>query len=312
MISCISLKTGKPVPIPAQTVLALGSFDGVHLAHQALLNATLEWGRTQYKNAQVGVFCFRDLPSETLSGVSVGRLCSLEERLERFAACGMQLAILADFSDLRHLSASDYARSFLMEQCNCVAVACGYNHRFGKGGVGAPDLLNALFEGRVLICEPKLYAREPISSTRIRALISEGDVEAAAKLLGRPYTLTAPVMHGKALGRKMGIPTLNQNFPDFAVLPRGGVYATSCRIDGHRYYGVSNVGVHPTVDAHAPLNCETYLLDFNGDLYDRELKVSFLRFIREETRFSSVAELTDQIQADIQAVRQEIEKDSHF
>lgn len=308
MIECISLRNGTRIPNPERTVLALGSFDGVHLAHQALLRETVEWQKNTYPKATVGVFCFRDLPSESLLGTPVGRLCSFEERLARFASCGMELAITADFADLRSLTPEVYVRDFLIGQCGCVAVACGYNHRFGRGGAGTPALLHKLFEGRVLVREQMHSNGEPISSTRIRSLLAEGNVREAAQLLGTPYTLASRVVHGKALGRKMGFPTVNQNLPVYAAPLKFGVYATSCRIKDRVYYGVTNVGVRPTVEERKEVNCETYLLDFEGDLYSQEIAVSFLHFIRSELRFASVEALTAQIEKDIRAVRQRIAK----
>ena len=300
---CLSLPTRQPVAVPPALLLCLGNFDGVHLAHRRLLRAALDWRDREFPGVPVGVFCFRELPSDVLLPEPPGHLCTAGERLDRFAACGMEYVILADFPALRDLSPEAYVREVLVGRCHCVGAACGFNHRFGRGGKGTPELLRRLLAGRALVQEPVLDGGEPVSSTRIRALLAEGEPQEAARLLAHPYTLCTPVLHGKALGRTLGAPTLNQRFPAHAVLPRFGVYATACLAGGRYWAGVSNVGIHPTVDSAAPANCETYLLDYSGDLYGQQVQVSFLRFLRPERRFASVEALREQIGQDVAVVR---------
>jgi len=299
-LTCISLASGQPMPMPQSTLLCLGNFDGVHLGHRALLRAAREWRDSRFSGVPIGVLCFRDLPSDTLADPPVGHLCSLEERLSRFRECGMEIAILASFSELRDLSPEAYIEQILKGACHCVAAACGFNHRFGRFGKGTPALLGERFGDALLLQEQVTALGEPVSSTRIRGLLQAGEPEQAEALLTRPYTLKAPVLHGKALGRTIGVPTVNQNFPQNAVVPRLGVYATEVEVRGGRYVGVSNVGIHPTVDADARVNCETFLLHFNGDLYGEEITVSFRRFLRPEMKFDSVEALCEQIRLDVQ------------
>ncbi len=300
---CISLPDQQPMPIPLQTVLCLGNFDGVHLGHRTLLRSAREWRDERFAKVPIGVFCFRDLPSDTLSDSPVGHLCSLEERLSRFSDCGMEFVILAAFSELRDYSPTAYVEQILKEMCHCMAAACGYNHHFGRFGKGTPALLADRFPNALLLQEQVVVDGDPVSSTRIRGLLQLGEPEKAEAQLLLPYTLCAPVVHGKALGRRLGSPTVNQNFPQNAVLPRFGVYATEVIAKGTRYIGVSNVGIHPTVDAGACANCETYLIDFDGDLYGETLTVAFRRFIRPEMKFDSVEELRARIALDVQIVR---------
>lgn len=297
-LTCISLHSGQPMPMPQSTILCLGNFDGVHLGHRALLQAAKRWRDERFPNIPIGVLCFRDLPSDTLSDPPVGHLCSLEERMSRFAACGMELVILASFSELRDLSPVDYIEQILKGECRCVAAACGFNHRFGRFGKGTPSLLAEYFGDALLLQEQVTVRGEPVSSTRIRGLLQSGEPEEAEVLLTVPYALCAPVLHGKALGRTIGTPTVNQNFPPKAVVPRFGVYATEVEARGVRYVGVSNVGIHPTVDADARVNCETFLLNFSGDLYGEEVTVLFRRFIRPEMKFESVEVLRERILED--------------
>jgi riboflavin kinase/FMN adenylyltransferase len=279
--------------------LCLGNFDGVHLGHRALLQAARKWRDARFPGIPVGVFCFRDFPSDTLSDPPVGHLCSLEERLSRFAECGMEIVILASFAELRALSPETYIEQILKETCHCVAAACGFNHRFGRFGKGTPALLEERFGDALLLQEQVTALGEPVSSTRIRGLLQSGKPEQAEALLTHPYSLKASVLHGKAFGRTIGVPTINQNFPVNAVVPRFGVYATEVEVRGERYVGVSNVGIHPTVDADACVNCETFLLNFSGDLYGEEVTVCFRRFLRPEMKFESVEALREQIRQDV-------------
>ncbi len=302
-LKCISLKTGAEIAIPSRTILCLGNFDGVHLAHRELLCSALEHRKMLCADASVGVFCFQELTAKFLDRNFGGQLCSLEERMERFRDCGMEFVILADFLELCNLSAEEYLSNVLIGQCHAAAVACGFNHRFGKGGKGTVDLLKTFFDGRVYLQSPVSFAGERVSASRIRALLQEGRAEQAATLLTRPYSITAPILHGKNLGEKMGVPTINQCFPLGSVIPKKGVYVTECEVDGVRYRGVTNVGSRPTVDADGTVNCETYLIDFTGDLYGRVLTVHFLKYLREEQKFESLDLLREQIAEDIRLAK---------
>ena len=304
-LRCVSLKTGEECPIPEKTFLCLGNFDGVHLGHRTLLASARNARDRLCPEASVGVFCFQQLPARFLNAAFQGRLCTPEERLERYRACGMEVAILAKFEELRAYSPEEYLRDVLQKRCHAVAVACGFNHRFGKNGAGDVALLKRCFGERVLLQEAVTLEGETVSSSRIRMLLQEGRPEEAARLLTLPYHITAPVLHGKALGRKMGTPTVNQQFPADAVIPRYGVYVTECAVEGKTYRGVTNVGLRPTVKDGGGVNCETYLLDFEGDLYGSDLTVRFLKFLRDERKFATAEELWEQIRGDIAKARME-------
>ncbi|MBQ9131632.1 MAG: riboflavin biosynthesis protein RibF, partial [Clostridia bacterium] len=230
-------------------------------------------------------------------------LCTPEQKLERFLECGMEYAFLADFPTVRSYSPEEFANSILQAQCHCVAAVCGFNYRFGRNGAGTPEMLGSILQIPVTVCPEIRVLDETVSSTRIRRLLNEGDPVQATQLLTRPYSLTAPVLHGKALGRTWGFPTVNQNFPADILIPRRGVYISSCTVDGVSYGGISNVGSRPTVDREAGINCETHLLDFSGDLYGREITVSFLQFLRPERQFESEQALREQIGQDLAQAR---------
>ena len=171
-LKCLSLKTGEKITIPPRTILCLGNFDGVHLAHRALLSAALSQRDRLCTDASVGVFCFQELTAKFLDQNFGGQLCSLEERMARFRDCGMEFVILADFLELCSLSAEQYLSDVLIGQCHAVAVACGFNHRFGKGGKGSLSLLEKYFEGRVHVQPPVSFDGERVSASRIRTAVS--------------------------------------------------------------------------------------------------------------------------------------------
>ncbi len=284
-------------------VICLGNFDGVHLGHRALFAEAIAWRNAEFPDAPCGAFCFRTLPADTLSKDPPGHLCGESEKQAYFRDCGLDFLVLAEFEELRDLSPEDFIEKILIDSLSCVATVCGFNHRFGKGGRGNSDTLSHISKLRTLVVDEVRREGDTVSSSRIRALIAVGDVACAARLLTRPYRLTAPVLHGKALGRRLGAPTINQRFPHGMQIPRHGVYVTSCEIGGRAYRGVSNVGVRPTVDFDEQINCETYLLDFEGSLYGESVTVSFLSFLRAEQKFETQTVLAEQIARDIDAAR---------
>lgn len=303
-MTVIDLSRGGVGKLPSATVLCLGNFDGVHRGHWALIAAARQMRDTRFPNAALGVFCFRGLSSDYLLAEPPGHLTTEEERLELFREAGAEVAILADFEALRDTEPQVFIHDILVRDCNCVAAACGFNHRFGRRGAGSPhDLRDAFGEDGVLVCEPIVYDGGTVSSTRIRRLLSDGRPEAAAGLMGRPYRLTAEVMGGARLGRTIGFPTVNQRFAARSLIPRAGVYLTECRVGGQTYAGVTDVGTRPTVSGAHEVRCETHLLDFEGDLYGQRVTVAFLRYLREEKRFESVEALRRQICTDRDAAR---------
>lgn len=301
-IRCLSLKTGKDAPIPPETVLCLGNFDGVHLGHQALFRRAISLRDRDFPNAAVGVLCFR-IPSTEYLFPDVTHLAMPAEKEDLFRSCGAEFVLYTEFPELRDLTPEEFASKILIASAHAAAVVCGYNYRFGKSGVGTPDDLKKT-AGLTVSVEPEfLLDGESVSSTRIRTLLQDGNADTAAKLLGRPYALRAPVLHGKALGQKLGFPTVNQLFPEKMLIPRHGVYLTRCGLpDGRQFPALSNVGVRPTVETTGAVNCETHIPDFAEDLYGSTLTVEFLRFLRPERRFGSPEELQKQIGKDLEAL----------
>ncbi len=277
----------------ADRAVALGLFDGVHLGHRRVLMNTL--GAEGLVSA---VLSFGD-GAAALKTDAV-KLCSPTYTASLFESIGIEDWFQADFEAYRELSPEAFVEQVLVSQLGAKRVCCGFNFRFGKGGKGDVACLMALCEahGIELVVASELCDEGgTISSDRIRRLIEAGEVQIASRLLGHPFVIDTPVSHGQALGRTLGSPTANQVLPAGFVMPRFGVYMSTAVIDGRTYYGVTNIGVRPTVGAPSPL-AETWFDGFEGDLYDRPLEVVLTRFLREEMRFASVEELKTQILAD--------------
>ena len=304
LLECISLSDMSISAMPESTVVCLGNFDGVHLAHRALMKETKRLRDAENLFAACCVFCFRVPSSDFLLSAPPAHLGTLAQKLACFRDEGMDFAILADFEALRELSPLEFAEKILKKECHCRAAVCGFNFRFGKNGDGDAVSLQSLLNLPVSVQNEITLDGMTVSSTNIRRLLSQGDTEQAARLLGRPYSFIAPVVHGKALGKTIGIPTVNQFFPQGMLIPRHGVYITDCAVEGRVFRGVSNVGVHPTVDRKASLNCETHLLDCNMDLYGKEITVHFLKYLREEQKFDSIDSLKAQIRSDIRSAKE--------
>jgi len=279
--------------------VALGNFDGVHLGHAQLIRECVGYARE--KGIASAVWTFSDSAGELPNKPGVLCLTSCEEKLDLIASMGVDYAILEDFSAVRDMTPEHFVREHLIKDCKAVCAVCGYNFRFGAGGVGTCDSLRELMKPYDTIVVPPVFADGvPVSSTAIRALVENGDMSSAQRLLGRPFSFTAPVVDGKHLGRTMGIPTVNQNFPVGHVIPKKGIYACRVQFDGISRLGVANVGVRPTIanDLHK-INCETHIIGFDGWLYGKNVKIAFLERLRDEKRFDSIEELKVQIECDI-------------
>lgn len=229
---------------------------------------------------------------------------TLDDKLKIFGELGVGRVYLGDFEAMRDLSPEEFVNGVLKAQANAVWAVCGFNFRFGKGGLGTPDELVRLMDGRALVIDPVTVGDQTVSSSLIRSFIEKGEPERAAAMLGRPFYINFPVIHGKHLGRCIGAPTINQDFPSGHIIPECGVYACKVFVGGTEYNGVANVGSHPTVDNSAPVNCETHIIDYSGWLYGQRIKVSFYKKIRDEKKFSSVDDLIAQIKQDIACVKE--------
>jgi riboflavin kinase/FMN adenylyltransferase len=280
--------------------VALGIFDGVHLGHQYVINRALSYKERGLKTA---VFTFSVEDMKFKQGRELHYIIDNQSKLDIVTAMGVDTILCPNFNSVHNLSGEDFARDILHGELHTKVVVCGKKFRFGKGAsCGTEDLLNLgeKYGFQVEIVEPILSEGGLVSSSNIRELIKDGDIKTANKLLGREYFISKEVVHGNALGRTIGIPTINQHFADRQVVPKFGVYSSITVVNGIEYKSMTNVGVKPTVtDANTPL-AETYIIGYHGDLYGKTLKVKLLDYIRPEKKFSSIEELKTAIQTDIQ------------
>ncbi len=306
MIRIINLKTMKEALPPPFSVLCLGNFDGVHLGHRALAEETMRQKQAlsaEFQGIAGGAWLFDPPPAPYLFGERAPRLSTTEEKLKHFANIGLDYAFLGDFSELCRLTPADFVKKILIGECHAVHTVCGYNFRFAKNASGDAAALSMLMDGRASVMPCVTLDGKPISSSAIRALLAAGDAEEAGRMLGYPFSLSAKVLHGKALGKTIGIPTVNQCFPLHAARLSDGIYVSRTWVDGRSYPSVSNIGHRPTFDDGEQINCETHVIDFAGDLYGRHITVEFFKRLRGEIRFPSIEELQTQIRADIAATK---------
>jgi riboflavin kinase/FMN adenylyltransferase len=288
------------------SVVALGNFDGVHLGHQAVLRRAVEAGRE--RGWRVIAATFHPHPRAVLApGTEPKLLTTLDLRREALLRYGADEVRVIRFDEaLSRKSPEEFVGDVLVGEIGAGAVVVGENFRFGHRAVGEVGDLRRIMRGYGGEAYPVPVRGEdggaPISSTRIRALIVEGDVEEAARLLGRPYLLRGEVVEGDKRGRTIGFPTANVSPDPALVVPARGVYAGFARVGKKSYAAATNVGVAPTFERRES-RVEAYLLDFEGDLYGRVLDLSFVRRIREEKRFARVEELVGQIARDVEEAR---------
>lgn len=282
--------------------IALGNFDGVHIGHRRLFSMACS-AAEGIPDAVPAVWTFTALAK---TDPAIPALTTAEEKLRQFADAGLSYAILEDFDRVRDLSAERFILEYLLGRLHAAAVICGFNFRFGRGGTGDADLLRRTLADcgvPLTIAAPVMSGRAVVSSTRIRAAIADGDMESAAALLGRPFSICFPVLHGKELGRTIGLPTINQDFPAGHIIPRRGIYACRCFVEDRQYIGVANVGVRPSVPGDGHVNCETHILDYSGFLYGKSIRVEFCHRLRDERKFDSIEALKDAIETDASQTR---------
>lgn len=290
----------RPIEAPARAVLCLGNFDGVHIAHTALLHAGAKLAHLHH--AHVGAFCFFR-PSSDMVQAPAAHLCTLREKLALLADAGMEFVCLIDFETIRDMPAEAFP-DFLRQSCACHGFVCGFNYRYGAGAAGNAQQLKDAFSQAGDISPVILPAMEldgeAVSSSRIRAALRNGEPELAARLLGRPYALEGQVVSGKRLGRQLGFPTANQFFPAERLIPAHGVYASRVTTPSGVFPGVTNIGIRPTVEsvAHPRANCETYIIGYTGDLYGQRIRVELCRYLRPERHFADLEQLRTAIAQD--------------
>ncbi len=283
----------------SKTAVALGYFDGLHIAHQKVLDAALA---KKAEGLIPSVLLFDVPPAEALTGQKIPRLMTDADRDRVLENRGFAPRRVR-FAEIRDLTPEQFVREILQKELDAAFVCCGYNYRFGKNGAGDASLLSALCEQAgidVFVLPETDELGEPVSSSRIRRLVQSGDMDAAVRLLGRPLLFTAPVFSGDHRGRTLGTPTINQYLPKGFIRPRFGVYVSDVLVGDKNLRGVTNIGSRPTFDGES-VRSETYILDYSGDLYGQDVTVGLLHFLRPELRFPDAESLKKQIARDAEA-----------
>ena len=284
-------------------IVALGFFDGVHLGHQALLSACRDLARSV--GAVSAAITFESHPQSLFREDVPPLLTSVEDRSRLLRLYGMER--IHAFPVTKKVMSTPW-QDFLEElvRRGAVGFVCGYDFRFGSQGEGSAEKLRHFCEERKLPCvivPEQTLDGVRISSTHIRELIEKGQMEAAVRYLGHRHILTGQVVTGRKLGHRLGFPTANVLLPQGVVYPRSGVYACRVSIGGISRIAVTNVGSRPTVEGHQ-IRTETWILDFEGDLYDREITLEFCAFLRPEQRFGSLEDLKQAVLNDAKHTRE--------
>lgn len=281
--------------------VALGNFDGLHIGHAAVLrNAVVHAG-----GAEPAVLMFRAHPQRLLSGKMPPRLMTDSLRSRELRRLGIKRELYMDFSQVHAMSPQAFFKELLCGQLHVQAVSCGYNYRFGAGGAGDTGTLRSLCAEHgvaLYVADCAGYKGEPVSSSRIRRAIAEGQAEDVYHMLGRPFSYDFQVVSGDRRGRVLGFPTINQFFPADYAVPKFGVYAARAWVNGRYYPAMANIGVRPTIGTDS-MRSETCILGFSGDLYGKNVEVGLLQYLRPEQKFSGLDALTAQMTRDAEQSR---------
>ncbi len=292
--------------------MALGTFDGIHKGHQALIGRLKEIKRRY--GYTIMVYTFKQHPLSCLPPRKAPpQVMNLNKKILEFHRMGVDILVLNNFDDeFARTTPQEFIRKHLLEKYDVRFIVVGYNYRFGYNGSGDTQLLIQMgkemgFE--VVVVPPVKVEGKVVSSSLIRETIQQGDVAKAWQYLGRPYSINGQIVRGAGRGKTLGYPTANLDIGSKnIVIPKFGVYLTRCNLDGQWLWGVTNVGQNPTFE-QSGLHIETFLLNYHsGKLYGKRTRLYFLRYIREERRFSSKQELVHQIECDVAVAKNLIYK----
>ena len=274
-----------------KTAIVLGTFDGLHAGHRAVIEKA---------NDFYSIAVTFNIPPKSVQTGESQLLMSPEDRIERLKKLGINRVYIQNFSDIKDIDASDYLES-LKKEYNPQRIVCGFNYRFGKNAEGDTTLIAEFCNknGIEFVCVPAVKEGENVlSSTNIRSLLREGKMSDAASLIYGGFSFIVPVIHGDARGRNLGFPTANQEYPKDFVKIKFGVYISRVTIDDKQYDAITNIGIRPTFKTDT-VGCETFIKDFSGDVYGKQMRTELVKFVRGEQKFSSIDELKNAILNDV-------------
>ncbi len=274
-----------------KNAIALGTFDGLHTAHREVLNLPIG-----YKKIAV---TFKTPPKMYFSG-NYEMIMTFEEKCEALKSLGFHEICALDFGEVKDTPLTEFLEKIFVKYTPSY-ISCGFDYRFGKGAEGNVDSLAKYCRQKGIklnVCNEITYNNQTVSSSMIREFLKSGEIEKANSLLMTPFSFTSKVIEGQKRGRTIGFPTINQKYPEELVKLKFGVYKTKVLFDGKEYLGVTNIGIRPTFKSDYVIS-ETYIKDFSGDLYGKNVKIVPLTFLRSEIKFNSAEELKRQIEKDI-------------
>lgn len=282
------------------TAVTLGKFDGLHLGHQLLIEKVRSYKEEGYKAV---MFTFKTHPGNFFSK-NIKQLYTEEEKVDLVAKMGIDYFVSYPFNEeIRSMEAEDFIKDILVNQLGAKQIVVGDDFRFGYNRKGDINLLTKLQEKygyTLLVCKKKNFNDIIVSSSAIKETLEKGDMEKVNTLLGRDFSITSEVLHGRRIGRTLGMPTTNLKPKDNKYLPPMGVYASKTIIDGKSYNGVTSIGVKPTVVVTDEIGVETFIFDYDYDLYGKVITVEFCKYLREEIKFDSIDQLKEQMHVDME------------
>lgn len=282
--------------------LALGYFDGVHLGHQAVIKNAVNYAKQN--GGKSAVITFKDHPCCFFHGVCPKYILTREYREKFIADLGVDYLYELDFEKLAGLSAEEYLENILIKHFSPKSISTGFNHNFGHNKTGDVKFLeqeSVKYNYKYFALPPQKYDGEVISSTKIRKLLSDGQIDTANKMLGRNFIIEGTVIKGRQIGRTIGFRTANILYPLELIDIPFGVYSVLVNYASQTYQGIANFGVRPTVNGHGAL-LEVHILDFERDIYGEVLEVKFIKMLRTERKFDSLDSLKQQISRDIKSI----------
>ena len=290
------------------TAVALGNFDGIHKGHQYLINDTIK--KANGRNLKPSILLFKNHTKTIVNnkGSNINILTSNEQKIKILKKMGIELIYTMVFNeDIMKLSGEEFVEQMLVNKLNAKLVTIGFDYRFGYKASGDSNYLKELgnkydFETNIIM--PVYINGEVVSSTKIRNLIKLGNIKKANEFLGRPYSFVGNVVKGNQRGSKMGYPTANVNLFYNYIIPKTGVYETITIIENKEFISLTNIGYNPTFNGEK-LKIENHILNFDKNIYGKTIEIKFIDFIREDIKFSTVKELINQIQQDVNYIKKD-------
>lgn len=284
-------------------IVTIGTFDGVHLGHQAVFKQMVD--KARQIGGETVVITFFPHPRIVISPNDnrLRLITSQEDKIEHLRRSNIDNLIIINFTkEFSHTSSEDFIKDYVVRYIQPAILVIGYDHHFGSNRSGDFDTLSKLgmeFHFAVEKINEQDIEDITISSTKIRSALQQGDIKLANKLLGYSYSTSGIVTHGDSIGRTLGFPTANISIkPEYQVIEKTGVYATIAKVDGKDYPSMTYIGRRPTISNGLPTSTETYIMDFDGDLYGKEIRVTFVDRVRDEMTFDNLERLKSQIQED--------------